>query len=341
MKKLIYALFLILFLAGCTNQAPQVQKDSNIYVLTMAPGVMRDQFSQNNIQAYIAWEPFNAQTVVPGDGSYLIQSTDIWPNHPCCVLATITEDEQAIKAMIWANIKAVEFMNDQKNQDKVIEYGMNFTGQDRQVIIEALKHIQYVEFPEKEEFRNYYTKLVGFGQLLNKTAEELGYEDDDEFFNDFLDDRYYQEVKQKITDYPNWQPAKIQKPITVSYLTGDLHELAYYVALKEGYYDQVFTDLKAIQFKNGPATMDGFKAGQMDFAYLGGAPATLKRVNSDIKIKIIAGANNAGSAIVSKNNITKVEELAGHTVATPGFGTVQDFILRMAAEQSNLTVQAK
>ena len=43
---------------------------------------------------------------------------------------------------------------------------------------------------------------------------------------------------------------------------------------------------------------------EIDVGYLGGSPATLKRVNDNIKIKIIAGANNEGSAIVVRSDIS-------------------------------------
>ena len=87
--------------------------------------------------------------------------------------------------------------------------------------------------------------------------------------------------------------------------------------------------------------MDGFEAGLMDIGYLGGAPATLKRINKDIKIQIIAGANNVGSAIVVSQDIKTLGDLKGKTIATPGFGTVQDFILRMVATEAGLEVKVK
>jgi NitT/TauT family transport system substrate-binding protein len=107
--------------------------------------------------------------------------------------------------------------------------------------------------------------------------------------------------------------------------------------LKEGYYEEVGLKVVTKEFANGVMEMEGFKNGEIDAGYLGGAPATLKRVNDDIEIKIIAGANSEGSAIVARS-ASSIEELAGKKVAIPGFGTVQDFLLRAAAEKAGLKI---
>ena len=96
-------------------------------------------------------------------------------------------------------------------------------------------------------------------------------------------------------------------------------------------------------YANGPAVMEAFKNGDIDVSYLGGAPATLKRINDDTTIHVIAGANNIGSAIVvgKDSGIDSIDDLAGKTIAIPGFGTVQDFIVRIVAENAGLEVQLR
>ena len=123
----------------------------------------------------------------------------------------------------------------------------------------------------------------------------------------------------------------------IGYLTADLHQLAFYVALKEGYFSEVGIDVVKREYANGVYEMEGFKLGEIDIGYLGSAPATLKRVNDDVPIRIIAGVNNEGSAIVARD-ASSIKQLAGKKVAIPGFGTVQDFLLRMAAERAGITI---
>ena len=170
-------------------------------------------------------------------------------------------------------------------------------------------------------------------KILKKSLKQLGYKGEEEFFSDFLDSSFYDEVKH------NLSVSKPNKKIRMGYLRADLHQLAFYVALKEGYFKDAGLDIEAKVYANGVEVMNAFKVGELDAAYLGSAPATLKRVNEDIKIRIVAGVNNEGSAIVTKPEIDSIEDLDGKKIAIPGFGTVQDFLLRMVAAKAGLEVE--
>jgi len=338
---LAIAMLSVLF-SGCVES----EKGECVYVAKLSPANMRAEMLSGDVDGFIAWEPYNAEVVVRGEGEYLIQSGEIWPNHPCCILAVsdeVAKDEKLLRALVWAHVKATRFINDPENHEKVIQYAMEFTGKDGEVVEEAMKHIKFVEFPDEKEFRTYYERLKE-GGFLEKTVEDLGYASEDEFFEDFLMRDAYDYVVQKLNEDPSWVPEAPDREISMGHLTADLHELAWYVALKEGYFEQagIRGDLEK-QYANGPMAMEAFKAGEIDVSYLGGAPATLKRVNDDIRIHIVAGVNNEGSAIVVKRDsgIKSVEDLRGKIIAIPGFGTVQDFILRMVLEEHNLEVRLK
>lgn len=342
MKKINILLIsaILLFFVIVTIYIHQKNSETNeIYVVTMTPPNMIQQFIAGNIDGFIAWEPFNAYAVLNENASYLIQSSEIWPNHPCCVLTVKTSDEDVIEGLLWAHIKATEFINNEDNKEKVVSYAENFTGMDEDVVKEALKHINYIEYPNEEEFKLYFYNLNQSG-LLTKTPMELGYNNNEEFLDSFLVNSSYNEVKEKIERNPDWKPEFINKDIKVGYLTSDLHQLALYIGMKEGFYN-IFKDVKFIQFQNGVEVMNAYRAGLIDAAYLGGAPATLNRINENIPIKIIAGANEIGSAIVVKKDITSLNDLKGKVIAIPGFGTVQDFLLRMAAGSVGLNVTLK
>lgn len=352
MKKFVSVLIVIMMVVsmaglGCTEQST-TEKTDQIYVVKLGPSDMKSQLRSGDIDGFIAWEPFNAEAVQAGYGKYLVQSSEVWPNHPCCVLATADsyEDEKAIKALVWAHVKATRWINNPENHDELVNYSMEFTGKDRATIEEALSNINYVEYPSESEFRTYYHKLEE-GDITTQSLGDLGYEGEDAFFNDFLVKSYYEEVSQKLDENPNWKPEAVSSNVRLGYLTADLHEVAVYVAQEEGYYEEVGLtpgeNLQLKQYSNGPAVMNAFKAGEIDASYLGGAPATLKRINDDTRIHIVAGANNEGSAIVvgADSGINSTEDLAGKTIAIPGFGTVQDFILRQVANNAGLTIQLK
>jgi NitT/TauT family transport system substrate-binding protein len=89
--------------------------------------------------------------------------------------------------------------------------------------------------------------------------------------------------------------------------------------------------------------MTGFQGGQIDMGYLGAAPALVKSINDDIPVTILAAANLEGSGIAvlkeeyDSGRITKIEDLVGKTIYQPGPSTVQNFLIRLALNQSGLS----
>lgn len=138
-----------------------------------------------------------------------------------------------------------------------------------------------------------------------------------------------------------WNPAPVPDA-RIGYLSKDLHQLALRVALENGYFEREGILVELVQYGNGAQEMDGFAGGQIDMGYLGAAPALTKRLNQDILITILAAVNMEGSAImVSKSeydagHVTSVADLAGKGVYQPGPSTVQNFLLRLALNQSGL-----
>jgi len=331
LKILIAVAFIIIIsnsLSGCSQ--PEV-----IYVVKLSPPDMIEQFKLKQIDGFVAWEPFVTKGSMVG-GKVLLTSSDIWRHHPCCVVAYSEKfkEEAALKAVVWAHVKATEFITDEKNREKVIEYASEFTGLEREVVAKAIGNIEFTTYPDEKEFRIYFENLKKYS-LLSRKLSDLGFKDEEEFFSNFLRKDIYDSVRKMN------EPPQYSGEVRIGYLTADLHQLALYVAIKEGYLDRTGIKYELKQYKNGVAVMEAFKAGEIEVAYLGGAPATLKRINDDIKIRIIAGANNEGSAIVVQKDITSVEDLKGKTIAIPGYGTVQDFLLRIVAEKHGMRIVSK
>ncbi|MCX5908827.1 MAG: ABC transporter substrate-binding protein, partial [Deltaproteobacteria bacterium] len=198
---------------------------------------------------------------------------------------------------------------------------------------------KYIFYPSPEEMQKYYQGLRE-SRLIKKTPGDLGFKDEATFFSNFLSSRYYQEVEEALKKNPQWKSKTVpaNSKVVLGYLLQDIHHLPMFVARKEGYYEGVGLtpgkNLNQSHFANGVAVMEAFKIGDIDAAYLGGAPATLKRWNDNIKIKVIAGANDEGSALVVRKDspITALKDLPGKTIAIPAVGTVQYFILKKISE---------
>lgn len=133
--------------------------------------------------------------------------------------------------------------------------------------------------------------------------------------------------------------ATAAKAVRIGYLQSDLHQLAAFVALKKGFFKEEGLDVQVGGvFKAGPELMSAFAAGALDVGYVGAAPAVVAVANNAAQVKIVAQANLEGSAIVVGRNspIKRLKDLQGKTVAVPGYGQVQDFLLRLALSNDNI-----
>lgn len=124
--------------------------------------------------------------------------------------------------------------------------------------------------------------------------------------------------------------------VRMAFLQNDLHHLPLWVAQDAGFFEQEGVDVTiAGVFRAGPEIMTAFAAGALDMAYVGEAPATIAFARGNTDIRLIAQVNNEGSALVTAKNspLNSVADLRGRTVAVPGNGSVQDFLLRRNLEK--------
>ena len=131
--------------------------------------------------------------------------------------------------------------------------------------------------------------------------------------------------------------------VRLGYLQSDLHQLAAFIAIEKGFYKQEDVDVVVGGiFKAGPEEMSAFAAKDLDFGYVGEAPALVAVANRVANVKIIAQANLEGSAIVTLkgSGIKNLNDLVGKTVAVPGYATVQDFLLKRALSRSQIQVKS-
>ena len=141
-----------------------------------------------------------------------------------------------------------------------------------------------------------------------------------------------------------WNPPPTPD-VRIGYLNKDLHQLALRVAVVNGLFERDNITVQLEEFGNGGYEMDGFLAGEIDMGYLGAAPALYKRLNQDVMVTLLAAVNLEGSAImVSKaeydaGHVTSITDLVGKEVLHPGLPTVQNFLLRLALNQSGLSIE--
>ncbi|MHA2424058.1 MAG: ABC transporter substrate-binding protein [Candidatus Thorarchaeota archaeon] len=141
-----------------------------------------------------------------------------------------------------------------------------------------------------------------------------------------------------------WYPTTVPD-VRIGYLSQDLHQLALQVAVEMGWFEEANLTVQLLQYQNGALEMNGFQAGQIDMGYLGAAPALTKSINQGIGVTVLAGANSEGSSIevlkseYDSGRVTGIEDLDGKTIFHPGPSTVQNFLLRLALNQTGMSTE--
>ncbi|MHA2087064.1 MAG: ABC transporter substrate-binding protein [Promethearchaeota archaeon] len=164
---------------------------NNVTRVVLSVGNMETALQGNQIDAFVAWEPFNAKATSIG-GKYLNKSSEIWSNHPCCVIAASSDflNTKSDKAqnIVRVHKRALEWMLNSSNHGDLIDIAKKYTGIVSNSIIEtALINVGYVynytEF--QTEIERFYDDLT----ILNSNipAWSSGRAD---FFQELFEDSY-------------------------------------------------------------------------------------------------------------------------------------------------------
>ena len=338
MKKYNYILsiiIVILLLYAGIIQYEKSHAQKTINVVSMTPDEMSFALKNGTISGFVSWEPHPAKAVIDGYGRYLANSKDIWPDHPSCVLvkSEFITDDNMIRALVWAQLKGTRFINDPVNREKVIKYASAFTEVDPEIATLALNSTVYNEFPDKNEIKMGFDILDKAGGFKNRP------EDIDGFLSNIILDKYYNDIRQHLDADPDWIPPAVNGSIRFGFLERNIHYLAVYVAQEEGYFEKVGLtpgkNIKFMKFRNGLAITNAFAHREVYIATFGVTPLLRYWINDNGRIYVISGVNSGGSALIVRtdSDIGSIDDLDGKTIATSGFGSIQDMVMRKMFEE--------
>jgi NitT/TauT family transport system substrate-binding protein len=115
--------------------------------------------------------------------------------------------------------------------------------------------------------------------------------------------------------------------VHIGYLPSD-HDAALFVADASGMYKDAGITVELHEYNNGGDLMSAMASGDLDVGYVGIAPV-VSSISKGVPVKIVAGAQNEGSGLVSHDSsVTSIEDLKGKTVATPGEASIQNVLLK-------------
>lgn len=112
------------------------------------------------------------------------------------------------------------------------------------------------------------------------------------------------------------------------------------VGLEQGIYARELPGvaISTREFLAGPEAVTAMLAGSLDASYLGAGPVITAASRAPGRLRIVAGANDAGAILVARqgSGIRSLSDLAGRSVAFPGYGNTQDLALRLVLEEQGL-----
>jgi NitT/TauT family transport system substrate-binding protein len=120
-------------------------EQKQVKTLVIKPPEMIGALRTDQVEAFIAWEPFPAKAQTMEVGRVLAYSRDIWKDHPCCVLAVearfLETQPDSAKKLVQAHVKATDFIH--QHPEEAVKIGVKYTGLDEKTIALALKNVRY------------------------------------------------------------------------------------------------------------------------------------------------------------------------------------------------------
>ena len=133
-----------------------------VKIITLSPPEMAQALKAGQIDAFLVWQPYPARAVQRGEGRILMDSSELWPNHPCCALISSesARTNGLAARVVRAHKKAITYIKE--HPDEAIAIAVQKTGMDETTVREALAHVVYTHVPavaEEEEYVNFLHSL--------------------------------------------------------------------------------------------------------------------------------------------------------------------------------------
>ncbi len=142
---------------------------ASVNITEMEVPLMQNALISGDVDGYIAWEPYVTQAKIDGGGRILINSNDIFPDIPTCVVVAtnkfMTKKPDQLRKFLKVHVEATDYVNTHKNETATIV--SKKLGTDINVELEARDNIKFIAVPTTE-FENNLMKLV-------EIQKQLGY----------------------------------------------------------------------------------------------------------------------------------------------------------------------
>jgi nitrate/nitrite transport system substrate-binding protein len=121
-----------------------VDPDKEVQIRVIPPPEMVANLKAENVDGYLAPDPFNQRAVYEDAGFIYILSKDIWPGHPCCAFAARKDFSEkypnTFQALFKAIVDATQYAHNSANRKEIAKAiaPKNFLNQPVEVVEQVL-----------------------------------------------------------------------------------------------------------------------------------------------------------------------------------------------------------
>lgn len=272
-----------------------LKSDTVYYVsnVTNAVGALNDSI----INGGILWQPQYQAIVDDADGGFtsLALTNDIFPGHPCCILAAsnsfLGSNEDATVRFLAGYIDGVDWVNhalEHPGSDDYLELvnlaidktGMAFTEDTVKAALETITYTYGSGADDpladlKASVSDLIDTLDALDQL-QKSVRDLGFADSEAFVDRFIDGSY---LSAALEDADVTGP---RTTVTVAVIAGDIHQIALHAAMYKGFFADHGINVSLSSAANGAGVAVSIQNGTASFGLLGAPPATIATINSQL-----------------------------------------------------------
>jgi NitT/TauT family transport system substrate-binding protein len=171
-------------------------KDVELFAGTVKPPDMPQSLQTGRIDGYFVWEPFVAKSVVGGYGKVLVESKEIWPGHPCCVVVAggefVNSRGSTVAAVIRAHRRAIDYIESNPAEAKSI--AGKWTKLDSAVIDSAFQRVKYTYSLNRDDIKKFVGAIIDLGETgaIKPIITRGDVPDSDKFVDMIVDTKYVQ-----------------------------------------------------------------------------------------------------------------------------------------------------
>lgn len=180
---------------------------NTVYWTTIAPVNQKAALEKGDVVAAVGWEPYGSDSILDGTAQVIEWSSQVWPNHPCCVIVVsknfADKHPDKVAKILKANIVANQWIGDSlndtesENYTKLVEMSSKFSNRNADVVKSALEHTEYtytISDAFKSGLNNFTQEYLDLGVITQDKWKGSGYSSVDAFVNDLVDASFLEEA---------------------------------------------------------------------------------------------------------------------------------------------------